>query len=120
MALKYKLSVPNGTYMNKEGVEKTAWLNIGAVMSKQNGGFVMKLDAIPTNVIDKDGNSVAFNGWVNMFPHEPDNQGQQAHPNNTGGIAEPQGGFNKPEPPAGNFDEEIPFIDPYKFNWRVV
>ena len=95
MALKYKLAVPNGTYQ-KDGQTKTAWLNIGAIMSKQNGGFVMKLDAIPTNVIDKDGNSVPFNGWVNMFEHG-DGNGQQQ---------------NAPQPAApasNNFDDDVPF-----------
>jgi len=67
MALEYKLAVPNGVYQ-KDGQQKTAWLNIGAVMSKKDGGLVMKLDAIPTNIVYKDGNPAPFNGWVNMFP----------------------------------------------------
>lgn len=53
-------------------------MKVGAVMSKKTGGFVMKLDAIPTSVIDKDGNTVAFNGWISMFESKPkEGQAQQ-------------------------------------------
>jgi len=109
MALKYELAVANGTYQ-KNGETKTSWLKIGAVMSKQNGGFVMKLDCIPTNVTDKDGNNVAFNGWVNMFEPKPrENTGQQSQ--------QPA----QSNPPAdGGFDSEIPFSNPYQFNSLVV
>lgn len=102
MALKYKLAVPNGTYQ-KDGETKTSWLNIGAIMEKKSGGFVMKLDAIPTNVIDKDGNSVPFNGWVNMFEHTQRDAQQQ-------GASEPASGSNNGQanPPDGGFDD-IPF-----------
>lgn len=85
MALLYKLAVPNGKYQ-KDGQDKTSWLNIGAIMDTQAGGLVMKLDAIPTHVMDKEGNSVPFNGWVNVFTNNPDRAGQSAsqagHQNN--------------------------------------
>ena len=76
MAVKYDLMVANGSYQ-KEGETKTSWLKIGRVMSKQSGGFVMKLDALPTSVQDRDGNSVAWDGWVQMFEPRP-REGHQA------------------------------------------
>jgi hypothetical protein len=104
MALKYELAVANGTYMGSDRTQKTSWLKIGAVMSKQNGGFVMKLDAIPTNVIDKDGNSVAFNGWVNMFEPKPrDNQSSNGQANT------PAQQERQASPPADDGFDEIPF-----------
>lgn len=101
MAKKYDLAVPNGTYQ-KDGQQKTRWLNIGAIFSKSDGnGFVMKLDAIPTHVVDQDGNSVAFNGWVNMFEPQPREE-QQA-------PAQQQAAPTPPPMPAQGFDDDIPF-----------
>ena len=106
MALLYKLSVPNGKYQ-KDGQDKTSWLNVGAIMDTKSGGLVMKLDAIPTHVMDKEGNSVPFNGWINVFTNNQDsnhspNAPQQSQ-NQTGGIAMPS------ENPAPYQGDSIPF-----------
>ncbi|MCG7985043.1 MAG: hypothetical protein JAY90_20115 [Candidatus Thiodiazotropha lotti] len=96
MAVKYELMVANGTYQ-KEGQQKTSWLKIGRIMSKQNGGFAMKIDCTPTSVIDRDGNQVAWDGWVQMFEPQPrENSGQQQ--------AAPQ-----PAPAGDDFSDDIPF-----------
>lgn len=76
MAVQYDLMVPNGTY-TKDGQQKTHWVKIGCVMDKKAGGLVMRLDVIPVYQIDKDGNEIAFNGWVNMFAPNP-REGQTA------------------------------------------
>lgn len=89
MAVKYDLMVANGTY-EKDGQQKTSWLKIGRVMEKQNGGMVMKLDSIPVSTTNRDGQTISFDGWVQMFDVKP--KQQQA----------PQGGGN-------NFDDDIPF-----------
>ena len=70
MAVKYDLMVGNGSYQ-KEGQTKTSWLKIGRVLEKANGGFAMKLDCIPTSSVDRDGNTQAWDGWVQMFEPQP-------------------------------------------------
>ena len=66
MAVKYDLMVANGSY-TKEGQEKTSWLKIGRAIERQNGKLAGKLDCVPTSMLDRDGNSVAWNGWFEMF-----------------------------------------------------
>ena len=78
MAKKYDLVVATGTYQ-KDGQDKTQWLNVGKVLEKQNGGLVIKIDCIPTSVIDRDGNSVAWDGWLQMFEAKP-REGQNSAP----------------------------------------
>ena len=70
MAVKYDLMVANGSY-TKEGQEKTSWLKIGRVMETKKGGFVMKLDCIPTSCNDQNGGTCAWDGWVQMFEPRP-------------------------------------------------
>lgn len=96
MAIKYDMMVPNGTYQ-KDGQQKTSWLKIGRIMEKQSGGFAMKIDCTPTSVIDRDGNTVAWDGWVQMF--EPRAREQ-----------EPQSAPQQSSPATNNdFDSDIPF-----------
>ncbi|MCU7840877.1 MAG: hypothetical protein KZQ94_16045 [Candidatus Thiodiazotropha sp. (ex Troendleina suluensis)] len=95
MAVKYDLMVANGTYQ-KDGQQKTAWLKIGRVMSKQSGGFVIKIDCIPTSSTNRDGNQVAWDGWVQMF--ESRQQGAQSQP-----AAAPT------SVPDSDFDDDIAF-----------
>ena len=92
MAVKYELMVPNGSYQ-KDGQQKTAWLRIGRIMTKSNGGFTMKIDCTPTHVINKDGDSKAWDGWVNMMePRQRDNAPKQQQ-----------------SAPSNDFDDDIPF-----------
>ena len=74
MAVKYDLMVATGKYTGKDGTEKTSWLKVGRVMEKKAGGFVMKMDCIPTGVQDMDGNNVAWDGWLQMFEPKPREQ----------------------------------------------
>ena len=79
MAKKYDLVVAVGAYTNNDGQDKTQWLNVGKVLEKQNGGLVIKIDCVPTSVIDRDGNSVPWDGWIQMFEAKP-RDGQQSKP----------------------------------------
>ena len=103
MAKKFDLVVATGSYQ-KEGQDKTQWLNVGKVLEKQNGGLVIKMDCIPTSVIDRDGNSVPWDGWIQMFEAKP-RDGQQSKP----AQSAPADGM------PDDFTDNIPFIDPYKF-----
>jgi len=81
MAVKFDLMVATGKYTGKDGTEKTSWLKVGRVMEKKAGGFVMKMDCIPTGVQDMEGNNVAWDGWLQMFePRPKDSQPQQSAP----------------------------------------
>ena len=64
MAVKYHAKVANGTYTDKNGKEQTSWLTVGKVIEKKNGGFCLKMDAIP----------VAFDGWIQFFDPPQEDQ----------------------------------------------
>lgn len=59
-----RLVVPNGTYQ-KDGQEKTSWLNIGHVLSDGQKTKI-KLDSMPVG---------EFDGWVQVF--DVDEEGAQ-------------------------------------------
>jgi hypothetical protein len=92
MPVKYELVVPNGTYQ-KDGKNKNSWLKIGRIMTKNNGGFVMKIDCTPTSVIDLDGSQKAWDGWVHMMEPRPR---EQDLPQDT-------------KQQSNDFDDDIPF-----------
>lgn len=89
MAVKYELMVPNGKYL-KDGETKTTWLRVGRVLAKKNGGFAMKMDCVPTAVLDKNGNQCPWDGWLQMFEPKPRQSNQQTSD-------------------TGDFDDDIPF-----------
>ena len=66
MAKKY--DVVHAEKYTSNGEEKTRWINVGAVLSTQKGGFVLKLDAIP----------IRSDGWFQLF--EPKEKQQSAPP----------------------------------------
>jgi hypothetical protein len=49
MALRYQVSAVIGKYEDRDGKEKSRYVNIGSVMDTKNGGLLLKLDAIPLN-----------------------------------------------------------------------
>ncbi len=78
-------------YNDREGNEKTRYVNLGALMQRDDGSMTMKLEAIP----------VGFNGWINFYEPKP-KDGEQ-----TQRQSRPQRTSNAP---AAEFDgEEIPF-----------
>lgn len=103
MAVKYDLMVASGTYQ-ADGITKTRWNKVGVVMEKRDGnGLVMKLESIPTATIDRDGNPVAWDGWVQMFEPRPRDITPTAkqHDQEKSNGYQPQG---KPD-----FDDDMPF-----------
>lgn len=50
---------PNGKYVDSEGQEKTRWLRVGSLIEKE-GGYRIKLDAVPANMSETD-------GWLQVF-----------------------------------------------------
>lgn len=49
MALRYQVAAVTGKYEDRDGKEKSRYVNIGSVMDTKNGGLLLKLDAIPLN-----------------------------------------------------------------------
>lgn len=48
-------------YTDRDGNEKTRYVNVGALMARDDGSLTMKLEAIP----------VGFNGWINFYEPKP-------------------------------------------------
>ena len=70
MSVVYEMKVPTGKYQ-KGGEEKTSWQTIGRVIETKNGSMMVKIDSMPTSVLDRDGNIVGWTGWANLFPPRP-------------------------------------------------
>jgi hypothetical protein len=78
-------------YADREGNEKTRYVNVGALFARDDGSLTMKLESLP----------IGFNGWINFYePKERDqSQGQRSQ--------RPQ----RSAPPADDFQDDgsIPF-----------
>ena len=48
-------------YTDRDGNEKTRFVNVGALLERDDGSLTMKLESIPVN----------FNGWINFYPPKP-------------------------------------------------
>jgi hypothetical protein len=57
-------------YTDREGNEKTRYVNVGALFARDDGSLTMKLESLP----------IGFNGWINFYePKERDQaQGQRS------------------------------------------
>jgi len=91
MALRYELNAQIGEYKDANGNIKKKNVRVGVIMDSKNGGFVLKMEAIPLN----------WDGWA--FLNEP-----QQHPrsNNNGRTAQTRPAA---PPPADDMDDDIPF-----------
>ena len=49
MALRFQVSAVIGKYEDRDGKEKSRYVNIGSVMDTKNGGLLLKIDALPLN-----------------------------------------------------------------------
>lgn len=80
-------------YTDREGNEKTRYVNVGALFTRDDGSMTMKLESIP----------VGFNGWVNFYePKDKDgDKPARERPQRTSGGANQARG--------GNPDDDIPF-----------
>ena len=57
MSKLYEITVVSGKYKNKDGVEKSRYINIGSVLETKNGPM-LKLDTIP--LMDGGWNGLAY------------------------------------------------------------
>lgn len=44
-------------YTDREGNEKTRYVNVGALFARDDGSLTMKLESLP----------IGFNGWINFY-----------------------------------------------------
>lgn len=75
-------------YTDRDGNEKTRYVNVGALFTRDDGSMTLKLESIPVN----------FNGWINFYA--PKDQASDRRPQR------PQ----RQSAPADDFaDDIIPF-----------
>jgi hypothetical protein len=95
----YDLAVKTGEYTNGQGETKGRYLNVGAIMQKDDGGKFIMLERTfnPAGVPNPENRS---NLLLSMFPaKEGDGQQQQQ-----------SSAQSRPAPaPTGDFDDDIPF-----------
>lgn len=48
-------------YTDREGNEKTRYINIGVLFARDDGSMTMKLESLP----------IGFNGWINFYEPKP-------------------------------------------------
>ena len=95
MPVKYELMAPSGQYQ-KDGEKKTRWLKVGVIFTGDNGPSV-KLDCVPTSIVDLDGKPSAWDGWLKCFEPRPrDSAPRQQAP-------------QQAPAPTGDFDGDVPF-----------
>ena len=58
-------------YTDREGNEKTRYVNVGALFARDDGSMTMKLESLP----------IGFNGWINFYePKERDQAPRSQRP----------------------------------------
>lgn len=72
-------------YTDREGNEKTRYVNVGALFSRDDGSLTMKLESLP----------IGFNGWINFYEPKP-RDGEQR----------PQ---RQAQKPVDDFGDDTPF-----------
>jgi len=83
-------------YTNRDGNEKTRYVNVGALFARDDGSMTMKLEAVP----------VGFNGWINFYEPKP-KDGEQRQERT---AARPARTAAPASDPANDFaDDDIPF-----------
>ena len=102
MSKLYDVTVPNGTYTDRNGQEKTAWLRVGAVIENKNGNLNLILNAIPAPVTGRE--KLAW--MMNPFPVEQ----RQEQPQQASAQQEPQ------QSGGDTFSDDIPFAP---LDWRM-
>jgi hypothetical protein len=91
----FDLIAKAGEYTDRDGNTKARWVKCGMLIHKKDGGWSVRLDAIPA------GN--AWDGWLNAKEIEP-RDGQQ------GAARGDRGSYSaRPAPLPADGDEEIPF-----------
>jgi hypothetical protein len=76
-------------YTDRDGNEKTRYVNVGALFTRDDGSMTMKLEAVP----------VGFNGWINFYepkPKEGEQRQERSRP-------------SRSAPPADDDAGDVPF-----------
>ena len=81
----HNIAVATGKY-TKDGEEKTRWLTIGGIIRTDKGKDMIKMDALPTTVMDREGNTVPWDGWCYAFAQD---EAQSAAPTQSSGDPGP-------------------------------
>ena len=69
MGVKYDAIAKSGSYMDKNGIEKTKWCKAGIVVETKNGGLAMKIEQLP----------VPFDGWIQFAVPKSKEDSQQSN-----------------------------------------
>lgn len=99
MQKKFDLVFSGEKYKNSAGEEKTRFVNVGAVLERDDGTLCAKIESLP----------IGFNGWLNLFePREREQQTTQRHSSGRSTSSTQQ---RQSAPPADNQfdDDDIPF-----------
>lgn len=93
MQKKFDLVFSGEKYRDRNGDEKTRFVNVGAVFERDDGTLCAKLESIP----------VGFTGWLNLFePRERDDKPQRQAPQQR---SEPYTG----KPREASDEDDLPF-----------
>lgn len=100
-AIKKAVAV-TGKYTNRNGEEKSSYINCGKLMQREDGSLTLKLDALPLG---------DFNGWINFY--DLDENRQQNHQQ---GMARAQQAAQPTQDISGGVEDDIPFAPYMKGN----
>lgn len=103
MLKKFDLVFSGEKYKDRNGDEKTRFINVGAVFERDDGTMCLKIETLP----------IGFTGWLNMFePREREQQTQQRPQDRHTQLDQRGNGQQRSAPPAQNDafdDDDIPF-----------
>ena len=89
---RYKRAVAiTGEYQNAQGETKKQYQTVGTLMRYEDGGFALKMDALPLG---------DWNGWLSFYDFDEDRK--QNYDKGTADAREAMA-------PPDDFDSEIPF-----------
>lgn len=98
---KYDAVYSGEKYTDREGNEKTRYINIGVVFERDDGSLSLKLESLPVN----------FSGWVNFYEPKADNEKQAGRAQQAANQARGGGGSTPPSRNDDPFPEDsIPFV----------
>lgn len=96
----YEVVAITGKYTNRDGQEKNRYLNIGAVIETNNGGLMLKMEAVP----------VGWDGTAFLnTPKEREGQQQPPQQQRRQAPQEPQQRRQPSKAMGYEMDDEIPF-----------
>lgn len=112
-----KIVAKVGQYTNAQGETKNNWVDVGVIMENQNGEYIMlnptvdlagvlikqRIMAQKTN--GKSGDNVMCSIFDESTRTEQPAQNHQR---------------SQPAPPVDDFQDDIPFDQPYRQTWRMV